>query len=461
MSVFHRHVARTLAIGWGAFSLGLFAQNLQVFVEALSEQTSASPGPPRDSMRISLADGGRVRGRVEGMENGQLRFQPLWSGNATLIPWESILEMISPAWDGAGASPSPARVSLTNGDQLSGAPKGFDNHRLKWETRTGAVLRLDKDAIKDLEFFPPPEKTLDHGVLPVDRWESISFRGTEETLTPVGGGLVFYPARNLSIGRQLPSVSKPFALEFRLETESESYGYGFLVFGDNPRQLPLGGLTFTTGTQHINAQYRANRPEDISRWMGETGMKPGEPHHYQFFVDPVGRKKMWLFLNGRKMNAWELRQDFSGENLPMFCIRVHQLLRPMRLTEYRVYAWNGQLPAESPLKPEDDRDQLLLRDGTLHAGRWISSPVGTIRFSLEDREVMVPMEKVLRILPAARPEVETENGVLIRFHNTNDRVTLNDVRLDEEGVEGKHSAWEGELRLSWREVSLLRRGEAP
>jgi len=345
------------------------------------------------------------------------------------------------SWTDGGAltnlPPWPARVRLTNGDQLRGELVGVDAQGVQFRPWCAAPVRLPRQQVAELLPGGPGDGVLDAGSM--GNW-----------LEPARPG----PTPPLAYSHRLPLPPRVrLQMEIEMREPPSLYMEAWLYCQDSSRSKsysgPLGHRLSLLANRVTSSQLILNPKGELFEAGRANHEAPGlgqRPVSAITWLLDTAKGEAFILLDGEQIGHIRdlLKTDLGPE------IRIGNILPQIaRLRSFLVTEWNGGTDFAAP--PQGD--SIRLHDFSLLAGS-----VEGVRDGMVHRagEAPVPVAKVSAVVfdPAtAEPVRRAAHEVRVTLWD-DDGLTLANLQATADGVTGTSQVW-GEVALPSHAIRRL------
>lgn len=355
-------------------------------------------------------------------------------------------------------------IQLANGDQIGGRLLGYDGEAVRLDTWYGGELSIPKTVVGLILPLPPPKPALFEGPGDAEGWTvgKVSAAAVTDSGQWHFHKGAIYASKSASIARdlKLPDMaSLQFDLDWRgffhvaiaLYTE-----YLHPISLANKETEPKFGGFYSLQINPFAANLLPVKQMDPLRFLGQAPLQMLAQKSSAKFDIRINRAKrtISLLVDGALVKQWTDTDEFAGTGT---AIRfVHQGQGAVKMSNLRVFEWDGQFEEPVSVTPNKTVDVARLRNGDR-----ISGPVKQIkpeRLSVLAAETLleIPLSRVKQIeLAADAPPPAKATGRTVRgYFASGGMLTFDLDRWTAEGILGQ-AAGLGKLQLSPNSFSRI------
>jgi sRNA-binding regulator protein Hfq len=296
------------------------------------------------------------------------------------------------------------RLQLRNGDQLEGQVIGFDQEKVVLQTWYAGEMTFPKGAVRALIPVPPAGALVFQGPTGMEGW---TIGKVSPTVGEAGSWQykngAFYATNAASIARdlKLPDVS---LIEFDLAWKG-MFQLAVAIYTDylqpinlaNKETEPDFGDFYSLQLNSFSANLLPIKKNDPLRYLGQVSVpsfSQKNAAHIEIRASKL-KRTVALFVDGQLIKQWVDNEEFSGQGTGVRF--VHQPQGKLKLSNLRVWEWDGQFEEKTPLISENKQDLAKLRNGDRVSGVVQSVDNGHMQIVVGENKLDVPLSRVRQI----------------------------------------------------------------
>jgi len=340
------------------------------------------------------------------------------------------------------------RITLTNGDELSGELNGLNGKQLALKTWYGGELKINRDAIrtvipgqaisnliyedegkKDGWVFSNSSAMLNIAKLPngavlppaVLERRRAQAEAASKIKWAYDNGVFQSNGSNAQIGRNFDMTDR-VNIEFDVEWTSSLSLY-ISLFTDNLKHYSQGNSYSLRLSQSSSYLYRYESGPNMRRssrvgtthsynMRGQPGKAPRA--HISIRIDKP-KKLIALIINDTKIAEWKDPGNFAGKGEGI--LFRSGTTGTMRLANIRISEWDGSLPGKVDITGGNSKEDFvrLANEDTLN-GKLLSITDGKIIFSTSFApKLPIPVSRVSVIKMAENPNITKSDSKAVRL----------------------------------------------
>jgi hypothetical protein len=338
-------------------------------------------------------------------------------------------------------------VQLTNGDQFDGQLVSYDGSKVVVDTWYAGTLTLANEVVAMILPINNSKRLIFEGPGELKDWTmgkvNANAAGMEGGQWHLFNGAL-YANKSASIARdvKLPDISSfQFDMEWRgffhiavaLYTQ-----YLHPVSLATKETEPTFGGFYSLQVNPFSASLLPVRQMDPLRHMGQAPLQTlGQKTSAHFDIRVNKQKKtIALLVDGVMVRQWAETEDFAGTGT---AIRfVHQGQGAVKLTNIRVYEWDGTFDETATVSTNKTQDLARLRNGDRVMGDVKSITEGKMTVQSTGTSLSIPLTRVKQIeFVAAKPRASHFKPTTVRaYFAQGGRLTLDLESLQNGEIHG-------------------------
>jgi len=324
-----------------------------------------------------------------------------WSRTDSKAPLVFALDNLAEVQFGAPPVPragTQSRVRLTNGDSLAGELVALTADTLQLQTWYAGSVTLKRPMVAAIQPNIALSLVLYAGPNSLQEWQvprgsSNPWQFRKDALVALGNNSsVIY--RDVKMA-DLASID--------VEVAWQGYPqFSLFFYGDNVQNyynldgyaLAVGGTSvyLQRGRGNNGMQAVDNNSTDLRQLQGKSKAVFG------LRVNRTTRT-FALLLDGKLVKQWTDPDEFTGSGTKVGFVTQGQ---PLRVSQIRVAAWDGQLQTDTGGKAVADEDYVRLANGDKLTGKLAGIKDGRIAFQTSFAEMNIPLERAAEITLSAK-----------------------------------------------------------
>ena len=307
------------------------------------------------------------------------------------------------------ASPSACRLHLSNGDELEGNVVVFDSEKAVLETWYAGEVTVPRKMIQSIVPVLPEGAVVFDGFTGPEGWtigKAVSVLGDSGEWKYKNGA--FYATNAASIARdlKLPDVA---IIEFDLAWKGV-FQLAVAIYTDYMEPINLANKDtepafagfYSLQINSFSANLLPVKKNDPLRYLGQVSVpafNQKNTAHVEIRANKPARS-VTLCVDGQVIKHWIDTEDFAGEGAGVRF--VHQGQGKIRLSNLKVYEWNGQSDEKLVGTPDVKQDTARLRNGDKVTGQVEVIKNAALSVSTGDARLSIPLSRVKQIDLAAK-----------------------------------------------------------
>lgn len=378
------------------------------FISCLSAALLCAAEPPSKRDALSFKNGDLIYGALQSItrEKGveikrsdtpeALQFKPEFLSEINLT------QRTAPPTNGVNL----CTVQLTNGDQFDGQLVSYDGSKVTIETWYAGTLVLSNEVVAMLLPINNSRRLVFEGPGLVENWThgkvNNNAAGADAGQWHLHNG-AFYANKSASIAQdvKLPEVS---SLQFDLEWRG-FFHVAIALYTQylHPVNLatketePNFGGFYSMQINPFSANLLPVRQHDPLRYLGQAplqtlGQKTSA--HFDIRVNKA-KRTIALLVDGVLVRQWAETEEFAGSGTSIRF--VHQGQGAVKLSNIRVYEWDGTFDEAPALTANKTQDLARLRNGDRVFGDVKSISDGKMNVQSTGTELNIPLTRVKQV----------------------------------------------------------------
>lgn len=421
-----------MALGFLLAGLRLPAVSPGPLPEAREEEGDRLPPHPD---LLEMRNGDMLRGQfIDMTKGGQCRWNRNDISDTMVFPIDQIAKIhLGAESDEPETHPAAWRIYLANADVWEGRRLALTNQRLEFESPNAGPLSIPRAWLRVLLPLDEGKPPLFVGFREPEKWTfgEVTAQGIQSSVWKYRND-AFYAFQAASLARD---IELPPEARIRLHLAwKDTLSLAIGLYTDslqpinlpNKEQEPPFCTFYSLALVSQGAVLRAINQTEPIRLLGQT-ILPDLDRKPSLRVEILVSKSqnaIQLVLDGRLVKTWIDEKGFAGEGTGIRF--VHQGRGSVRISNFEVRPWNGQLQPQPDLNTPPNNDLLLLRNNQALRGEVTRLDHQQITLQRGVQQQSFPIEQIRMIqLRRQEPEPPADQSPIARveFHNT-DRITL-------------------------------------
>ena len=394
------------------FLIGLALPGGTLRADDVPSETAGQALAPEVAMRAREAllfrNGDLLYGHIQSIDPAKaVRWQHSDAEKAIDFNPDSVAEIHFPARprnDGGTNEANLCRLKLRNGDQLEGRVLQFDQEKVVLNTSYAGEVTLPRSALRSAVPVPPAGALVYQGPTGLESW-------TIGKVSPTVGDAgewqykngAFYATNAASIARdlKLPDVA---LIEFDLAWKG-MFQLAVAIYTDylqpinlaNKETEPEFGDFYSLQLNSFSANLLPIKKNDPLRYLGQVSVPAFNQKNAAHVEIRASKPKrtVALLVDGQLIKQWVDNEEFSGQGTGVRF--VHQPQGKVKLSNLRVWQWDGQFEEKGALPPDNKQDVTKLRNGDKVTGQVDSLDGTKMAMSVGGSKLDIPLSRVRQI----------------------------------------------------------------
>jgi hypothetical protein len=304
----------------------------------------------------------------------------------------------------AAVSTNMCRLQLSNNDELEGDVRIFNEEKAVLQTWYAGEITLPRNVIQAVTPLPPPGAILFQGPTGLEGWtigKVVSALGDAGEWKYKNGA--FYATNAASIARKV-SLPDAAVIEFDLAWKG-LFQLAIAIYTDylqpinlaNKDTEPEFGGFYSLQLNSFSANLLPVKKNDPLRYLGQISVPAFNQRstaHVEIRASKA-KKTVALMVDGQVLKQWIDTEEFAGQGSGVRF--VHQGQGKVRLSNFRVTEWDGQMEEKVVANPQSQQDVAKLRNGDKVSGVLKSIQDGKLSMTAGNASLDIPLNRVKQV----------------------------------------------------------------